>query len=81
MNVASVRTTGPDDPPPANNRDRVRQRQDLAELVGDEDDRAAGRGQAPQDGKEFSCLLGGQDAGWLVENQHVGPVVEEADDF
>ena len=31
--------------------------------------------------KSSVCLLGSQDAGWLVENQHVGLVVEEADDF
>ena len=53
----------------------------LAELVGDEDDRLALRGQRAQDPEQLLRLLRGQHRGRLVEDQHVGAAVERAQDL
>ena len=54
--LRGVRGRRPHRPPAPDDRDAVGDRLDLAQLVGDEDDRLAGLGQPPHDGEQFVGL-------------------------
>ena len=59
--------------PLAHHRDVVGHRHDLAQLVGDQDDRLALVAQRAQDAEQVVGLLRGQHAGRLVEDQDAAP--------
>ena len=54
---------------------------DLVELVGDDDDGFPVGLHGPEHLKELVRLLGGEDGGGLVQNQDVGPPVEDLDNL
>ena len=62
-------------------RDIVGDRHDLAQLVGDQDDRLALVAQLPQHREEMVRLGRGQDAGGLVEDQDVGAAIQCLEDL
>ena len=72
---------GRDDPALAHHGDGVRHLADLAELVGDEDDRLPLAPERPQDAEEVVGLLGREDRGGLVEDQEVRAPVERLQDL
>ncbi len=51
------------------------------EFVGNEDDRAALRAEAAEDGEEAVFFGGREDGGGLVEDEDAGVAVEELEDF
>ena len=65
----------------AHDADRVGHRHDLAQLVGDEDDRLALLLEVLEDAEQVVGLRGGQDAGRLVEDQDVALAVERLQDL
>ena len=69
------RRTAPDD------RDLVGDREDLAQLVRDEDDRQALGLELAQVGEERVDLLRHEDGGRLVEDQGAGAAVEDLEDL
>jgi hypothetical protein len=70
-----------DHPAGAHHRDAVGDRHDLAQLVGDQDDRAALVAQRPQHAEELVGLLRGQHAGRLVEDEDAGAAIERLQDL
>ena len=66
---------------PAHHGDRIGQVHDLAQLVGDDDDRLALVPQRPEDAEQVVGLLRGQDPGRLVQDQDVGAAIERLEDF
>ena len=70
-----------DDLAEADHGDLVGDLADLAELVGDEDDRLAGLLELAHDLHQLVGLLGRQDRGRLVEDQHLGVAREGLDDL
>ena len=79
--VVSAVAQGRDDPALAHDGDGVRHLADLAELVGDEDDRLALAPEGPQDAEEMVGLLRREDRRGLVEDQEVGAPVERLQDL
>ncbi len=69
----------PDHPPAAQDGDAVGDRQHLAQLVGDEDDRLALVDQGAHDLEELVDLGRRQHRGGLVEDQDVGVAVQRLD--
>src|SRR4029079_17975529 len=69
------------DPAAAHDRDPVRDRDDLVELVADEDDAPPGRRHRLQRPKEFLGFLRREDRGRLVEDEDPGASVEELQDL
>ena len=67
--------------PRAHDRDPVGDREDLAELVADEDDAAAGRGHRPQRAEQLVGLLRGEDGRRLVHDQDPRAAVEHLEDL
>ena len=65
----------------ADHRDGVGDGLDLAQLVGDEDDRGAGVAQLAHDVQQFVGFLRGQHGGRLVKDQHLGVADQCLDDF
>ena len=65
----------------AQHRHPVGNLHDLVELVGDDDDGLAVGLHIAHHVKEPLGLLGRQDGGGLVQNQNIGPAVEDLDDF
>ncbi len=65
----------------AQHRDAVGDREHLAELVGDEDDRLALVDEAADDGEELVDLAGRQYGRRLVEDQDVGLAEQRLDEF
>ncbi len=55
--------------------------EDLAQLVGDEDDRLALGPQLAEDGEELVGLGGCQHTRWLVEDQDLGAAIERLENF
>ena len=66
---------------PAHHRDPVGDRHDLAQLVGDQDDRLALRLQRPQQLEQGIGLGRGQHRGRLVEDEDVGAAIEGLQDL
>ena len=69
------------DPAAAHDRDPVRDRDDLVELVADEDDAPAGRGHRLQRPEQVLGLLRREHRGRLVEDEDPGAAVEELQDL
>ena len=65
----------------AENGDLVGQGHDLVQLVGNDDDGLAVGAHVAQHLEELVRLLRGQNSGRLVQNQDVGPAVENLDDL
>ena len=65
----------------AQHRDLVRQRHDLVQLVGDDDDGLAVGAHIAQHVEELLGLLRGEDGGGLVEDERVRAAVEDLDDL
>ncbi len=65
----------------AHDGDPVRDREDLAQLVADEDDAPAGRGHGPERDEQLLGLLGREDRGGLVHDQDAGAAVEHLEDL
>ena len=65
----------------AQHRHFIGEGHDLVELVGDDDNGFPVGLHGPKDVEELVGLLGGEDGGGLVQNQDVGPPVEDLDDF
>jgi hypothetical protein len=59
----------------------ARHGEDLPQLVGDEEDRAAFPGKDPENGEQLVGLLGRKDAGRLVEDQDVRLAIEQPHDL
>ena len=72
---------GGDDAAGPQHRHPVGEGHHLVQLVGDEDDRLTFVGHLTQRGRQVGCLLGRQDRCGLVQDQHVGPPVEELQDL
>ena len=70
-----------DDRAAADHRDPVGDRADLAQLVGDEDDRLAGLLELAHDLHQLVGLLGRQHRGRLVEDQHLRVTRQRLDDL
>ena len=68
-------------PSEAQHRDAVGEPHDLAQLVGDEDDRLAGVGEGPHHLLELGDLGGGEHGGGLVEDEAIGVAVEGLEDL
>ena len=66
---------------PPDDRDPVGDLEHLVQLVADEDDRVALRGEAPEDFEDLLCLLWRQHGGRLVEDQNPGIAVERLEDL
>ena len=65
----------------AHDRDVVGHRHDLAQLVGDQHDRAALVAQVAQDAEQMVGLLRRQHAGRLVQDQHLGAAEQRLEDL
>ena len=65
----------------AHHGDAVGHGKDLFQLVGDEQDRAPRLGQGPDDLEEPLGLLGREDGGGLVQDQHLGVADQRLDDL
>ena len=65
----------------AHDRDPIRHRHDLPQLVGDQDDRPALGREPAQDAEQVVRLLGGERAGGLVQDQDPRPPVEGLQDL
>ena len=65
----------------AQHRDLVRQRHDLVQLVGDDDDGLAVGAHITQHVEELFGLLRGEDGGGFVEDERVRAAVEDLDDL
>ena len=72
---------GADGPAAPDHRDPVGDGLDLAQLVGDEDDRLAGSASAAHDREQLVGLLRGQHRGRLVEDEQVDVAGERLDDL
>src|SRR5918998_3228462 len=72
---------GVDHAPVADDRYLVAHAEELAELVGDQDDREPVRDELPQHGEEVLGLLRGEDGGRLVEHEYPGLAVEGLEDL
>ena len=70
-----------DDLAAPDDRDPVRDVEDLVELVADEDDAVTLGRQAPQDLEDLLGLLGREDGGRLVEHEHPRVAVEGLEDL
>ena len=70
-----------DDLAAPDDRDPVRDLEDLVQLVADEDDAVALGRQAPQDLEDLLGLLRRQDRGRLVEDEDLGVAVERLEDL
>ena len=62
-------------------RDPIRHRHDLPQLVGDQDDRLALGREPAQDAEQVVGLLRGERAGGLVQDQDPGPPVQRLQDL
>ena len=65
----------------AQDRDPIGDLQDLAQLVGDEDDRRSNLGQATNDPEQLPGLGGREDGGWLIEHQDIALAIERLEDL
>ena len=72
---------GPHDPPAPDHGDAVRDGLDLAELVGDEDDRGPLVPQLAHDAHQLVGLVGGEHGGGLVEHEHLRLPRQRLDDL
>ena len=79
--VGLGRDPRPDDLAAPDDRDPVRDLEDLVELVADEDDAVALGGQAAQDLEDLLGLLGRQDRRRFVEDEDPGVAVEGLEDL
>ena len=70
-----------DDLAAPDDRDPVRDLEDLVQLVADEDDAVALLGEPPQDREDLLGLLGREDGGRLVEDEDPGVAVERLEDL
>ena len=66
---------------PAHDRHPVARRHDLAQFVGDEDDRPAAVAQRAEDAEQVVRLARGQHAGGFVEDENVRAAVERLEDL
>ena len=74
---ACGRDAGGRHPPAPHHGDPIRDREDLAELVADEDDAASGRRHGPERAEELVDLVRGEDGRRLVHDQDAGAAMEE----
>jgi hypothetical protein len=69
------------DPARTHDRDPVGDRQDLAELVADEDDARAGRHHRPERREQVGDLLWREDRGRFVKDQDARALEQQLDDL
>ena len=81
LGLAGVRGGGPHDLAAADHRDPVADGLDLAQLVGDEDDRGALGLEPAHDLHQLVDLLGREHRGGLVQDQHLGVVGQRLEDL
>ncbi len=67
--------------PVSQDDDPISNRTDFLQLVGDEDDGLARLLQPSQEGKELIHLQGGEDRGWLVQDQEVDVARKDLEDL
>ena len=79
--VVSAGSRRADDPAAAQDRDPVRDLEDLVELVGDEDDRRAALDERAHDREELLGLLRREDGRRLVEDEDVGLAIQRLEDL
>ncbi len=73
---------GPDHATATDDRDPIGDVEDLVELVADEDDRGPELlRELAQDDEDLARLLGGEDGGGLVEDEHLRLAVERLEDL